>query len=158
MQPASRVGLKRSTSRILLLLGAGVVSSMPVLLTLWGVLFDPMLYTVVAETTSSIVGVLSTCGACTNPVLIVKASLFFAPIIGYVGGSNTRTFLCIMPIFRLLNKLWWEIPSGLPINWIFTSLAFDLFKSFPASFIVTFENVLIRSFMNSLFIVKLTTL
>ena len=67
MQPEGGVGLKLPTTLITPLLGAGVVPSMKVLITLRGVLLSTMLYAVVAAMTSSVVGVLISCGTCTTP-------------------------------------------------------------------------------------------
>ena len=66
---------------------------MPVLITLWGFLFAPVLFTVVSVINSSVVGFLITFGACKNTSNYGKDGWLFAPIF--------KTL-----IFRLLNKFW----------------------------------------------------
>ena len=74
MKPEGVVVLiQRAKALITLLLGSGVVLSMPVLLTLRGVMFAPVLYEAVSVKNYCIPGVLSACGACTTPVLMVKS-------------------------------------------------------------------------------------
>ena len=131
-----------ATALITLLLGAGVVPSMPVLITLRGVLFSPVLYSVVTAMTSFLINVLSTCGACTSPVLMFKYVLLFASILGYMGGDNKGTSACLILIFWLLNKVWWENPAGFPANCTCTPLVFALFESFLKFFIVKFATFL----------------
>ena len=106
MQPEGGVGLQLPTSLIPLLLGAGLVPSIPVLIALTEILLAPVLYIVVTVMTSSSVSVFIACGACTTPVLIVKSDSFFASIISYVGGANTGSSSCLIPIFRLLKNIW----------------------------------------------------
>ena len=73
MQPEGGIGLEQlDTVLIILIMVYDIVPSMPVLLTLRGVLFCPMLYKAVSSTNYCIAGVLSTYGACTTPVLMVK--------------------------------------------------------------------------------------
>ena len=147
MQPEGRVGLGHIEKALIQqIMVAGVVPPITFLLTIIGVLFSQVLYEVVTLMNSSIIGVLSACGACTTPVLMIKASWLFAPILGLVGGSNTGTSSCLILIFWLTNKIWWEIPTGLPANWTCTSLAFALFESFLTFFIVKFVDLSIRLF------------
>ena len=62
---------KLATSLVPLSQGYGVEPSTPVLITLQGVLFPPVLYGVVTMMNYCIAGVLSACGAYIIPVLTV---------------------------------------------------------------------------------------
>ena len=154
MQPEVGVGMGQLfTALIPCLLLFVLVTSITVLLTLRGFQFTPVFYEAVSATNYCITGVLSTCRACTNPVLKFKSGWFFVPILGSLGGPNTATVLCLIPIFRLLNKYLWEIPAVSPANWTCVSLPFTTFKLFPTSFIFKFATLLIRLFPTS-YIVK----
>ena len=97
MQPEGGIGLEQlDTVLIILIMVYDIVPSMPVLLTLRGVLFCPMLYKALSSTNYCIAGVLSTYGACTTPVLMVKFGWLFTPILGSIGGSNTGTPSCLI--------------------------------------------------------------
>ena len=99
------VTLPPSTSLVKMI--TGVEKSKLVLITLQRFMFALVLYAVVIAMTSSVTGVLSYFGALTAPVLMSKYGWFFAPMFGSIGRANTETSLCLIRIFRLLNKFWW---------------------------------------------------
>ena len=98
------VPLTPSTSLVKVV--TGVETSKLLLITLQWLLLALVLYAVVIATNSSITSVLSDFGAFTAPVLMAKDSWLLAPIITSIGGANTGTSPCPIPIFQLLNKCW----------------------------------------------------
>ena len=121
----------------------GVEPSETVLLNLQGVLFSPVLYTVVIDMTSSIVGNLSSFGSCTTPVLMIKTGWLLRLIIIYLGGFNTGTSYYLILIFPIINTFWWVFLAVSPTNLTCMSLMFAQFKFYPTSFIVKFSTLLI---------------